>query len=158
MPTIVRSSITSRRAGGSHEARVKSVTSATTRAAGVLEMPFGKMPRLLTPNQIITSAETGLQYRIERLLGEGGFGQVYLAARLGRSSLASSIAFRCCVRMDASSTASRSSTRVMAISARACRAPPGAGRRRRHAAKSPASSKCSASCTAARHCIAISRR
>ena len=41
---------------------------------------------LLQPGQIITSPETHLQYRIDRLLGEGGFGQVYLAKRVGRST------------------------------------------------------------------------
>ena len=41
---------------------------------------------LLLPAQTIESPETRLQFQIDRLLGEGGFGQVYLAARLGRSS------------------------------------------------------------------------
>jgi serine/threonine-protein kinase len=35
--------------------------------------------------QIVQSPETHLQYRIEKLLGEGGFGQAYLARRLGHS-------------------------------------------------------------------------
>jgi serine/threonine protein kinase len=42
--------------------------------------------RLLVPGQVVTSPESGLRYDIGRLLGEGGFGQVYLARRLGRST------------------------------------------------------------------------
>jgi serine/threonine-protein kinase len=39
------------------------------------------------PGQVVESPETHLQYRTEGLVGEGGFGQVYLARRLGRSTV-----------------------------------------------------------------------
>ncbi|HEX7019286.1 MAG TPA: hypothetical protein VF159_04715, partial [Gemmatimonadaceae bacterium] len=34
---------------------------------------------LLAAGDLVTSPETGLQYRVDRLLGAGGFGQVFLA-------------------------------------------------------------------------------
>ena len=41
---------------------------------------------LLEIGQVIISPETRLEYQIERLLGQGGFGQVYLAAPARQAS------------------------------------------------------------------------
>jgi serine/threonine protein kinase len=74
------------------------LTSATTRAARLPGDSFPGLQYLLTPAQTITSPETGLAYRIEHLLGEGGFGQVYLATRLGRSA---SVPEAVCIKVSA---------------------------------------------------------
>jgi serine/threonine-protein kinase len=59
---------------------------ATTRATSSRHVPARDSEHLLEPTQIVWSPETKLQYRIERMIGAGGFGQVYLAARRGHSS------------------------------------------------------------------------
>lgn len=57
-------------------------TMTTRTASGVRHAAPGD---LLARSQIVQSPETGLQYRIERPIGAGGFGQAYLATRIGRS-------------------------------------------------------------------------
>jgi serine/threonine protein kinase len=59
---------------------------ATTRTATLRHQPAPRPSRYLSPAQIVISPDTRLSYRVERLLGQGGYGQVYLVKRLGRSS------------------------------------------------------------------------
>jgi serine/threonine-protein kinase len=63
---------------------VKRATTATTRTEKSGHLPRG--PLLLSPTQIVISPETRVHYRIERLVGQGGFGQAYRAKRIGRST------------------------------------------------------------------------
>jgi len=57
-------------------------TRTATRARGVAS----RRDQLLAPGELVQSPEDGLAYRVERLIGTGGFGQAFLARRIGRSS------------------------------------------------------------------------
>ena len=68
-----------------HRSRpTKPVSEATTAPASGRTL-LATTGYLLVPPEVIVSPETRLAYRVERLLGEGGFGQAYLATRAGRS-------------------------------------------------------------------------
>jgi serine/threonine-protein kinase len=60
-------------------------SAATTRAATDRGPIQGRAP-LLAVGQVVASPETGVEYQIERFLGQGGFGQVFLSRRLGSSA------------------------------------------------------------------------
>jgi serine/threonine protein kinase len=56
---------------------------------------------LLHDGQLVFSVESGLSYRIGRMLGAGGFGQVFLATREGRSStVPETLCIKVSTRMD----------------------------------------------------------
>jgi serine/threonine protein kinase len=65
----------------------KHATAATTRTVSAARRGSDRGAFLLVEAEVIASVESGLHYRVDRLLGEGGFGQVYLARRIGRSSV-----------------------------------------------------------------------
>ena len=61
---------------------MKHTTKATTRTMTPRGARAEPGRRLLDAGQVVTSPESQVPYAIERFLGEGGFGQVYLAKRL----------------------------------------------------------------------------
>ena len=60
-------------------------SAAVTRTRTVGPVPAARGGRLVAADDVVSSPDTGHTYRIGRLIGEGGFGQVYLARRLGRA-------------------------------------------------------------------------
>jgi serine/threonine protein kinase len=60
-------------------------SAAVTRTRTIGPVPAAGGGRLVAAGEVVSSPDTGHTYRIGRLIGEGGFGQVYLARRLGRA-------------------------------------------------------------------------
>jgi serine/threonine-protein kinase len=73
----------------------------TTRTASRLRRSPSAPDELLAAGDIVQSPESGLRYRVERLIGAGGFGQAFLAQRVGRSaSIPSTVCLKVSTRVD----------------------------------------------------------
>jgi len=67
------------------EPEARGISAETTRTQSVRARPA--LPHdLIASDEVVVSPETRLRYRVGAVLGRGGFGQVYLARRLGRSA------------------------------------------------------------------------
>jgi serine/threonine protein kinase len=64
--------------------RDSSLATTRTRLPGA---PSWHDVQFLSTGQTVSSPDSGLKYRVKRFIGQGGFGQVYLATRIGRSSV-----------------------------------------------------------------------
>src|SRR5215831_18010527 len=82
-----RPSARMRPCGTGRRISMKTPTTATTKPMSSTRVRMDRVRYLLAPRQVVTSPETLLSYEVERFLGEGGFGQVFLARRAGRSSV-----------------------------------------------------------------------
>jgi serine/threonine protein kinase len=76
-------------------------SAALTRTRTVGHVPVARGGRLVAADAVVISPDTGHAYRIGRLIGEGGFGQVYLARRLGRArGVPTDVCVKISARMD----------------------------------------------------------
>lgn len=79
---------------------LRHTTNATTRA----RTAAGRSTRapLAARGDVVSSGETGLSYRIDQLIGQGGYGQVYTARRIGASrTVPSTVCIKISRRIDA---------------------------------------------------------
>jgi serine/threonine protein kinase len=81
--------------------RLVADSAALTRTRTVGHVPVARGGRLVAADEVVISPDTGHAYRIGRLIGEGGFGQVYLARRLGRArGVPTDVCVKISARMD----------------------------------------------------------
>ena len=65
---------------------MKHASTATTRSLNGKPVRHEPARRMVAAGESLASPETGLEYRVGEFLGEGGFGQVFLAQRQGASA------------------------------------------------------------------------
>jgi eukaryotic-like serine/threonine-protein kinase len=80
---------------------MRSTSAATTRRLTPGRVLMDEIRPLLEPSQVVASPESRLRYGIERLLGKGGFGQVFRARRLDPSrTVADTVCIKVSTRID----------------------------------------------------------